>query len=116
MKKHEIKQKAGKGNIISKEPNEPHPSWDFSKDKFRIAPEPQISMQPPWKIMDEVYSYVAQDGSGAITAYEEEPVTLNEYELWVVRPAAKRCGIGHIDFPRGNMPWDKSLVKRPEGV
>ncbi len=74
----------------------------------------EMSMQPPWEALPKWVQYVAADkGYDLIFGYEYEPRIVSSQFF---NNGGRAISIGFLNFPRGNMPWDKSLVKRPEGV
>lgn len=87
----------------------------LSLDCFHdIAPPGEEKMQPPWDVLPKWARYVAMDKDGSVWAFEFEPE--KAAGLWEPHADGYSYGaeITHLRFPRGNMPWDKSLVERPE--
>ncbi len=89
--------------------------FNFATIKYKIEEEPQIPMQPPWEIIDEKYLWVSRDKIGNVFFWSVEPRLSTISDIWINMDAIS-TNANFLKFPRGNMPWDKSLVKRPEGV
>lgn len=77
---------------------------------YRIAPEPETDIELPWHVISPEYKWAARDANGAVWVYEEEPYP--KLDLW----GGSGMTCRHIIHNPGNKPWNKSLIKRPEGV
>ena len=77
---------------------------------YRPKPEPLRPMSPPWEhIRDDIIS-VAMDKNGDAWGYRSPPMLGDG--AW-----AKSGGyysLCALNFDRGNMPWNRSLVMRPK--
>ena len=91
-------------------PNYPSFSMLYS---YRLAPEPRRPMSPPWDVLPEWAAVVASNKNGDVCMYEAMPES--DATIWFNIGGRCEC-ITYLRFDRGNMPWDHSLVLRPEGV
>lgn len=80
---------------------------------YRIAPEPETDIELPWHVISPEYQWAARDGNGNLYVYPSKPSTYGEDQWWYGY-ASRNCN--HIIHKPGNKPWNKSLIKRPEGV
>ena len=80
---------------------------------YRLAPEPLRPMSPPWEVLPEWVQSVTREGDGRVFGWANRGPNIFD---------GRWCGTGRVigltefRFDRGNMPWDQSLVLRPEGV
>lgn len=80
---------------------------------YRIAPELETDMELPWHVIQPEYQWAARDANGAVWVCTSEPSVDYSRQLWYGY-AFRNCD--HLIHKPGNKPWDKSLIKRPEGV
>ena len=85
----------------------------FASLVYRIAPEPETDMELPWHVIQPEYQWAARDADGAVWVYTSEP-SVDYSRQWWYGIASRNCD--HLIHKPGNKPWDKSLIKRPEGV
>jgi hypothetical protein len=80
---------------------------------YRAArPQPQHA-QPPWDMLDQSIVAVAMDDDQNWGAYSDADVVPLD-GLWSPQDfPCEAYDISFLIFPRGNMPWDESLVLRP---
>ena len=91
-------------------PNYPSFSMLYS---YRLAPEPLRPMSPPWEVLPEWVQSVAREGDGRVFGWANRGPNIFDGR-W--RGTGRVIGLTEFRFDRGNMPWDQSLVLRPEGV
>lgn len=77
-----------------------------------IEPPDEEKMQPPWDVLPKWARYVAMDKDGSVFAFSFKPE--KGASVWKSVEHSDLLEITELHFPRGNMPWDKSLVERPE--
>ena len=78
---------------------------------YRLAPEPERPMSPPWEVLPEWAKWAAQDKDGAVFVFDEIPKPDNTQ--WA-STGSEFKRITFLRFDKGNTPWDRSLVQRPE--
>jgi hypothetical protein len=85
--------------------------WDPMGVYRAARPQPQHA-QPPWDILDQsivaVFGYPKSGRWLAGTAIPEDAGI-----EWLWSKSAPARDISFLIFPRGNMPWNESLVLRP---
>ena len=77
-----------------------------------IEPPVEEKMQPPWDVLPKWARYVVMDKYGSVFASSCEPE--KGASVWKSDGHFDLLDITELRFPRGNMPWDQSLVERPE--
>lgn len=89
------------------------PVWNWMDNDYRVkVPEPDTI---PWDIIDTKYNYTARDADGSFFLYSKEP--MQQTSRWVIRDGKDMhfTQIQGITLVKNNgLPWDQSLVKRPE--
>lgn len=80
---------------------------------YRLAPEPLRPMSPPWEVLPEWVQSVAREGDGRVFGWANRGPNIFDGRWYGTGPV---IGVTEFRFDRGNMPWDQSLVLRPEGV
>ena len=82
----------------------------FERLTYRPKQEPMRPMSPPWEhIRDDIVT-VAMDKNGDVHGYRSPPMLGDG--VWAVY-GGYYC-LNALNFYRGNMPWDQSLVMRPK--
>lgn len=101
-----------RGNIWEKTN---HPYWSWALNDYRIYEEPVILDEIPWDFVNPEYKYHAfdNDGKGYFLKY---PPRLDSKEGYWYCDRHSHTSSSLVVIKRGNKPWDKSLVKRPEDV
>ena len=79
---------------------------------YHIEPPDEEKMQPPWDVLPKWARYVVMDEDGSVWAFSGEPEV--GISVWESDGHFDLLDITELRFPRGNMPWDQSLVERPE--
>jgi hypothetical protein len=92
---------------------EGRPTWS-EHITYRARTKPTIPMSFDWSAVNSKYKYAATDKRGPSYVFEEEPTIGTD--CW-----QSRGGIAKVDkilssFKRGTVPWDESLIERPEWV
>lgn len=80
---------------------------------YRLAPEPLRPMSPPWEVLPEWVQSVAREGDGRVFGWANRGPNIFDGRWY---GTGRVIGLTEFRFDRGNMPWDQSLVLRPEGV
>ena len=80
---------------------------------YRLAPEPLRPMTPPWEVLPEWVQAVARDMDQGTWGYDAAPDV--GHNVWLI-VRGRAINLTDFRFDRGNMPWNESLVLRPEGV
>ena len=80
---------------------------------YRLAPESMRPASPPWDVLPAWVRAVAFDKSGEDFMYEVVP---NLGKTGWLYTEGRFENITFLRFDRGNLPWNESLVLRPEGV
>mgnify|MGYP006393702965 CR=1 FL=1 len=81
---------------------------------YRLVPEPLRPMTPPWDVLPRwVQSVVRNEGSEWVFGLEIRDPNA-KYGRWY--GTGRAIDLTDFRFDRGNMPWNESLVLRPEGV
>lgn len=80
---------------------------------YRIKPAPVEMPSIDWRHVHPDYKWLAVGKNEAGLLYKEEPVRASAF--WVAGTENVNAS-GFLSYRRGNVAWDKSLVKRPEGV
>lgn len=80
---------------------------------YRIKPDLGEMPSIDWSHVHPDYKWLAVGNSGKVFLYKEKPEVAGNY--WSTDTEyAEACAFA--SYKRGNAAWDKSLVKRPEGV
>lgn len=87
------------------------PCWDWNTYDYRIHEEPVIPDEVPWTAVDPKYEYHAFDYDGNGYFYTDSPLLVSKG--WGLSEGRFATSVLFV-IKRGNQPWDKSLVKRPE--
>jgi hypothetical protein len=77
-----------------------------TKFKYRTVPH---QAQPPWRFINSKYNWCSMDADGVFYFFEFEPRPLSLVWSHGGGIISSLC----LEFPKGNMPWNKSLTKRP---
>lgn len=85
----------------------------FLVSTYRLAPEPRRHMTPPWEVLPEWVQSVVREGDGRVFGLETRDPSA-KYGKWY--GTGRTVNLTDFRFDRGNMPWDQSLVLRPEDV
>lgn len=88
------------------------PSWSWADTDYRIAPA--IPDYIDWSHVSEEYRFLARDKDGRNWLYERRPGKLDE--AWASSGGNLASPAIFASLKIGNVPWDQSLVERPEGV
>lgn len=93
------------------------PKWCWDETDYRIKSEPaHILPEIPWDVIEDKYKWFAFDRkftSQKGYLFSDEPSLCRENECWYSNEGCTSA-LNAIKFNKGNVPWDKSLVKRPE--
>ena len=73
--------------------------------------EQQRPMTPPWEKIHHSFDWVAMDADGRVTAFWNKPHPDFEDNRWQ-EGFGDALNITHLEFDRGNLPWDQSRVGR----
>jgi len=102
------------------------PQWSWHDSDFRIKPEP---VEPayslpeiPWDMIEDKYKWFAFDGDedngdqvyGYLYEYEPNPSDDEYSTTWYTGGGSDVARVDGLKFNKGNAPWNKSLVKRPD--
>ena len=91
---------------------------DISFDSFvryYVVFRKEYTLEIPWGILNNEWQYAAKDLNGEVYLFTEEPWMAEDD--WA--SGCRMCwvsGILNKNLDPHNIPWDKSLIKRPEGV
>ena len=80
---------------------------------YRLAPEPKRLPQPPWHMIDPKYKWYTANKEGCSRFYAVEPLMCDHY---FYPHYGEVFEADCLIFDRGNVDWNESKVKRPEGV
>lgn len=86
---------------------------------YRIKPEPVEMPSIDWSHVHPDYKWLAVDAGGSADLFTDKPYLegLGDNGFWTHFSAAAAVPAdAFTSYKRGNVAWDKSLVKRPEGV
>jgi len=91
--------------------------WDL-KAVYRIKPAPEEMPSIDWGHVHPDYKWLAADSGHTAGLYVEEPYlsTFGGTTVWDCCCGDIAIANAFTSYKRGNVAWDKSLVKRPEGV
>ncbi len=78
---------------------------------YRLAPAPRIPPSPPWDVLDDRIEWVAFDEDGTPWGFDAEPHESGRVFLCTGGRAFDLTG---VKIPRGNLPWQETLVQRPK--
>ena len=84
----------------------------ISSVRYRVKPKPLEPLQIPWDVIDDRFKWAAADLDGLIWTYEDEPNTYNAQ--WQNNGDFERIDQILKSVKRGTIPWDQSLIKRPD--
>ncbi len=90
---------------------------EFVYCAVRPAPEPLWVSPEVWRVLDPKWQWAAADKNGSVWVYQGKPEATRS-TLWVSDDACQRIDetlAPHL-IKRGTVPWDQSLIQRPEGV
>lgn len=90
------------------------PCWDWSSTDYRIYEKPVIQDEIPWAAIDPKWKYHFFNKQARGFFMTECPTRTSD-GLWDISKGSFASSVLFV-IKRGNQPWDKSLVKRPEGV
>ncbi len=92
------------------------PSW-YADVAYRVTPKKLEPPYIPWQYVDTKYTHAAFDENGDLFFYTEEPL-LHDSGWWTCRNGNEftDCCSGQVLYgvKRGDVPWNKSLVVRPQ--
>lgn len=100
------------------------PQWSWHDSDFRIKLEPvepaYFLPEIPWDVIEDKYKWFAFDGDeyddqyhGYLYTTKPEAI-LDETGGYWEDDQGDLARVEGLKFNKGNAPWDKSLVKRPE--
>lgn len=92
--------------------------WDWAACDYRIVPQPApIPITLDWSALKPEWRWVAADADEFVFLYKSKPVLDLDDGCWVAHSGEDTAqGDTLASFSRGTVPWDKSLIERPEGV
>ncbi len=96
-----------------------NPIWAHGTIYRAVRPAPELLWIAPevWRVLDPKWQWAAADKSGSVWVYQGKPKATSS-KLWVPDDACQRIDetlAPHL-IRRGAVPWDKSLIQRPDGV
>jgi hypothetical protein len=101
---------AGKTTYNSEWTKCSNPGWNWVDFDYRIVPTQPLDI--PWDIINPKWKWVAMDEDKNIYLYTTEPTKM-DYQWIIVQGAT--CDLNNcLVIKPTNIPWDQSLVKRPE--
>lgn len=88
-----------------------HPQWHG----FGVYKKKDIPPSINWGEVSEEYKWLAVDFDGRAYLYKDKPSHAFRSDYWVSNGTG-HCGLANVftSYKRGNVPWDQSLVQRPE--
>lgn len=78
---------------------------------YRLYREPISRADPPWNVLPEWINHVAMDKAGRWYGHAKKPKPSMMHGVWVSH-FRKLMQPDDYRFPRGNAPWDQSLVSK----
>lgn len=82
------------------------------RDIYRLIPT-CTPITVDWSVLDDSIQWIAADEDGAICGYAVKPTKHNT--CWTGADYHRLADVIK-SLNRGDIPWDQSLIKRPEGV
>jgi hypothetical protein len=79
---------------------------------YRLKPEPEIPDYINWDHVHPYYNYMARDKDKTPYLFGFEPVADRD-GFWRMRGDVIAKAFGFASYKQGNLPWDKSLIERP---
>jgi len=79
---------------------------------YRLIPK-YTPITVDWSVLDDDIQWIAADENGGIFGYAVRPIKYDTY--WFCVDYHRLAGVIK-SLNRGDIPWDQSLIKRPEGV
>lgn len=90
------------------------PVWDWRGNDYRVYVEPEVPDSIDWSHVHPDYKFMARDKDGDTSILTEEPEV--KISGWCVDGGNMTDATTFTSLKIGNLPWNKSLIKRPEGV
>ena len=87
-----------------------NPHWCLNR-AYRVKPEPKIPDSINWDHVASEYCYMVRRPDGGVVLATEKPLKYKEL-YWVIHGRAIGGGV-FKSLVIGNLPWDQSLVERP---
>ena len=87
------------------------PVWDWCNNDYNIVKTPP---SVDWSVIKPEYQWLAVDECGAIWVYTHKPIKHDA--IWSSTWGEGCCVSSLVSTNRGEVSWEDSLVKRPDGV
>lgn len=88
------------------------PSWSWHTD-YRLAQKPD---EINWDHVATKYKFMARDRNGKTFLHSQKP-SITSLGYWLHHSSMIKdfeSVSSHVSYARGDLPWDQSLVERPD--
>ena len=83
----------------------------FGQFAYRIALTPDTV---DWSHLDKEWKFITRDADQRKYQFTDEPIARNE--CWALQPNSLCARVTTPSFRNNGLPWEQSLIRRPEDV